>query len=414
MNTKSPKQTKPRFQPQLSASVQDWVDWFCLSFLPDWIERARDPKGFGFYDLLNEKALPLQEDRRTVLAQSRLLFTFSHLALISGSPVFHDAARVARDALRVFQKAPGSYSRARSSDKQLTGKADDNLALSYDQSFVILGLATWGRLNPDDDINPELEACWLAIQNKLTDSATGLLLEHDKLPDPAHPTAPQRAQNPHMHLYEASLQAYEMTGRPIWLERARQLRAKGLEYFFDLKTGTIVEFIAPDLGTLEGRSGQRREIGHQCEWAWLLYREAELGGDTHVCEIADSLLKFADNYGFAENGVMLGAAFDAVSSDTSWREDSFLLWPQTEAIKTFAIRKTHTKHAKNAEQLLLLVFHKYFANYPAFINQLNANAQVLWPEALSRLLYHLVLALTEGSRAGLWTIPTFTDSSRSH
>ena len=246
------------------------MDWFCLSFLPAWIERARDSKGFGFYDLLDENASPLQEDRRTVLAQSRLLFTFSHLALISGSPVFHDAARVARDALQAFQKASGSFGRARSGDKQLTGKADDNLALSYDQSFVILGLATWGRLNPDDNINPELEACWLAIQNKLTDSETGLLLEHDNLPDPAHPEAPRRAQNPHMHLYEATLQAYEMTGRPIWLERAKQLRAKGLEYFLDLKTGTIVEFIAPDLSTLEGRNGQRREIGHQCECC-LLY-----------------------------------------------------------------------------------------------------------------------------------------------
>ena len=414
MNTKSPKQTKPHSQPQLSASAQEWVDWFCLSFLPAWIDRARDPEGFGFYDLLDENASPLQEDRRTVLAQSRLLFTFSHLALITGSPAFHDAARVARDALQVFQKAPGSYGRARSGDKKLTTNADDNLALSYDQSFVILGLATWGRLNPRDNINPELEACWVAIQNKLTDSATGLLLEHDNLPHPAHPEAPRRAQNPHMHLYEAALQAYEMTGRPIWLERAKQVRAKGLEYFFDLKTGTIVEFIAPDLGTLEGRSGQRREIGHQCEWAWLLYREAELGGDTNACKIADSLLKFADSYGFASKGVMQGAAFDAVSSDTSWREDSFLLWPQTEAIKTFAIRKKHAGHAKSAEQLMLLVFHKYFANYPAFINQLDATAQVLWPEALSRLLYHLVLALTEGSRAGLWTIPTFTDSSRSH
>ena len=128
--------------------------------------------------------------------------------------------------------------------------------MSYDQSFVILGLATWGRLNPDDNINPELEACWLAIQKKLTDSETGLLLEHDNLPDPAHPEAPRRAQNPHMHLYEATLQAYEMTGRPIWLERAKQLRAKGLEYFFDLKTGTIVEFIAPDLSTLEDETAK--------------------------------------------------------------------------------------------------------------------------------------------------------------
>lgn len=393
-------------QPTETATTQEWVDWFYESFLPSWIERANDSDGFGFYDLLDQNAQPLQHNRRTVLAQARLLFTFSHLALITGSTVFHDAARVARDALPVFEKSPGSYSRARAANKQHTGNTEDNLAMSYDQCFVILGLCTWGKLNPKDNIDQELEACWSALETNLTDNATGLLLEHDNLTDPTHPSAPPRAQNPHMHLYEATLQAYEMTERSIWLERAKQMRTKGLEYFYDQNTGTIIEFIAPDLSTLKEPDGQRREVGHQCEWAWLLYREAELGGDTSVCDIANNLLTFADNHGFALNGVMQGAAFDAVSSDNSWHEDQFLLWPQTEAIKTFAIRKDQADHANNAKHLMLLVFKRYFANHSAFVNQLDNTGKPLWSEALSRLLYHIVLALTEGARAGLWKTPT--------
>ena len=62
---------------------------------------------------------------------------------------------------------------------------------------------------------------------------------------------------------------------------------------------------------------------------------------------------------------------------------------------------------------MLLVFQKYFARRAAFVNQLDAKAHPIWPEALSRLLYHLVLALTEGDRAGLWEIPTSTEPSYS-
>lgn len=405
MNTNLLSQSIAHPQPAETATVQEWVDWFCVSFLPIWIQHTRDPAGFGFFDLLDDNATPLQQDRRTVLAQARLLFTFSHLALLTGNTAFIDAAEIARDALPAFLKTPGSYARARSANKKVTSDAADNLALSYDQSFVILGLSTWGQLNAANNVDPELEACWSAIENNLTDNATGLLLEHDGLSNPAHHTSPCRAQNPHMHLYEAALQAYEMTKIPVWLERAKRMRSKGLEYFFDQDTGTLIEFIAPDLGNLPGRDGQRREIGHQCEWAWLLYREAELGGDKSVCKTADRLLAFADNHGYAPTGVMKGAAFDAVSSDTSWHENKFLLWPQTEAIKIFAIRNGQSENSDKGKQLMLLVFQRYFANHKAFVNQLDNKGNPVWAEALSRLHYHLVLALTEGAKAGLWKIP---------
>jgi len=188
------------------------------------------------------------------------------------------------------------------------------------------------------------------------------------------------------------------------------MRAKGLGYFFDQSTGTLLEFIASDLKDLPGRDGLRREIGHQCEWAWLLCREAELGGDASVRDTANSLLLFADTYGHASTGQMKGAAFDAVSSDTTWNEDSFLLWPQTEAIKTYAIRHELPGHKASAQHLMHLVFTSYFAGNAAFVNQLDNNGAPIWPEALSRLLYHLVLAVTEGERAGYWEAPEFKPS----
>ncbi|WP_323765342.1 AGE family epimerase/isomerase [Marinovum sp.] len=397
-------QIAPHF-PDVDASAEAWVDWFWAEFLPAWAVHATDAEGIGFYDVLDAEARPVDLSRRTLLAQARLLFTFSHLALLSDRPEWQAAAAKARAALPAFRKAPGLYCRATLRDGTPAARPEDRLTTSYDQSFVILGLATWGRLHPEEDVSDEIEACWQALETRLTDPATGLLLEHDGLADPAAPEAPPRAQNPHMHNYEAALQAFEMTGNAVWLTRAQAMRGKGLAYFLDVESGTISEFLAPDLSVQPGRDGQRREIGHQCEWAWLLLREVELGGDPDMANVAARLLAFADAHGFAESGVMQGAAFDAVSADAAWREDRFLLWPQTEAIKGFAVRATDPAQAQRARDLARLIFRRYFAGRPGFANQLDAEGRTTWPEGLSRLHYHLVLALTEGARAGLWRGP---------
>lgn len=88
-------------------------------------------------------------------------------------------------------------------------------------------------------------------------------------------------------------------------------------------------------------------------------------------------------------------------------ERRFLLWPQTEALKAHAAR--HLAGIPGADtdarDLLDLIFARWFDGHPVFVNQLDATGAAIWPEALSRLLYHIVLALTEGARAGLWPGP---------
>ncbi|MEM8729383.1 MAG: AGE family epimerase/isomerase [Pseudomonadota bacterium] len=392
-------------QPGIHASAETWVTWYWSDLLPAWVEHAMDPAGQGFVDALGPDGQPQEPQRRSVLAQARLLYTFAHLARISDRPVYRAAARRAFDALPAFRKSNGLYARARQANGDPTDQAPDALATSYDQSFVILGLITWADLAQDTESAAATDACWEAIDSNLVDPATGLLLEHDGLKNPAEPTAPPRAQNPHMHLYEAALQACEMTGDRAWLDRAGALRAKALAHFWDAESGSIMEFRAPDLSLLPGRDGQRREVGHQCEWAWLLAREVQLGGDPALRDTAERLLNFADRFGFATDAPLAGAAFDAVAADGSWSEPTFLLWPQTEAIKAHAIRAGRGDFAKRGRDLAQLMFRYYFAGRRVFANQLDATGAPLWPDALSRLHYHLVLALTEGARAGMWRDP---------
>lgn len=397
-------------QPQLAPSAQDVAErvaraWDVL--LSDWLPQVTDPD-FGMFDALDAAGRPDFQSDKTILAQARMLFSLSHLALVrDGDPRLVTLAKRQAGALAAYRKAPGLYRRAVRRDGAPTGRAADEIARSYDQAFVLLGLATWNRIAPSNATELEIEACWTAIGSHLTDVHTGLLVEDDSVVDAAAPNAPPRAQNPHMHLYEACLQAFEMMGSAVWLDRAAGLRSHALLHFLDKETGSVREWIAPDLSDLPGTEGSRREPGHQCEWSWLLRREAGFSGNASLHDLASRLMDFADRHGFAQSGPMRGAALDAVSATGKVQEPTFLLWPQTEAIKVFAQHHADGDAfaGERAKSLMTLVFDRWFSGTPFWINRVDSGGAILWRECLTRLFYHLALALTEGARAGLWAAP---------
>jgi len=64
---------------------------------------------------------------------------------------------------------------------------------------------------------------------------------------------------------------------------------------------------------------------------------------------------------------------------------------------------------ERARNLMCLMFDQWFEQRPSYINRLDLEGQTLWAEALTRLMYHVVLAMTEGGKAGLWpSIPNIS------
>ncbi|MDG1530467.1 MAG: AGE family epimerase/isomerase [Paracoccaceae bacterium] len=381
-----------------------WAKEFWTCIFPDWLETIQDGD-HGVFDALDVNGHADTQAGKSVLAQARTLFTVSHIALLSGDPAHVIAARKQAEFLKLFCKSRGLYRCVATREGNPTGRSEDEAARSYDQTFVILGLVTWNAVSPSEKTLNLIEECWEAITTTLTDTKSGLLL-NDDLGTNLIP-----AQNPHMHLYEACLQGYRMTSDAVWLDRAKDFRAKGVRHFMDQKSGSIAEFITPELQPLAGAEGMRREVGHQCEWAWLMLEEADLAKNPALKTTAARLMAFANKSGFAENGLFEGAAFDAVSTDNSVVENSFLLWPQTEAIKIFAVQHTmgDAQVGERARNLMCLMFDQWFEQRPSYVNRLNLEGQTLWAEALTRLMYHVVLAMTEGGKAGLWpSIPNIS------
>lgn len=265
--------------------------------------------------------------------------------------------------------------------------------------------SSFWRQQPGAGVEPaarkDLDEGWDVVEMLFAEQGTGRLVENSATP----PALPRR-QNPHMHMFEACLFAWEATQDVQWQDRADRLLDVFDRNLFDANTGTLREFLSPDLGPLESANGAIREPGHHCEWVWLLNRYVSLGGMRPVSDARVALLAFVDAYGHAPSGPMQGAAYDEVAPDGRVVSETHLLWPQTEAVKAYVSEYERTGDSARLDQareIAGLMFDHYIDVDPAFwVNQRDADGRIIWSDALSRLLYHIAVAFTEGERLNAW------------
>lgn len=381
---------------------------FAQRLIPEWWALARDPVHGGVFESLDGEGRAAPAAPRTTLCQARVAFTLAHLHLATGDPRLLDWAREIHGLLEAKLRDPrGGYRVAVEADGASSADPASRARRAYDQSFALLALVTLRRADPAAVEAGRIEALWRFIE-ALTEPGTGALFEDDAMAERGARPGDLRAQNPQMHMLEAVLQAYEMTGEAVWLARASRYVELARARLIDPETGAVREFVAHDLEPLEGALGARREPGHQYEWVWLLRRYVELGGEAEVLADADRMTVFAEAHGLRRGGPMDGAPFDALDAEGRVVDDGHLLWPATEAGKLHAARFLATGDAAapgRARALERLIFGRFFRpDAPLWANRLDGRARPLQPEALSRLVYHVALFVTEGARAGLWPL----------
>src|SRR5690606_29667523 len=115
-----------------------------------------------------------------------------------------------------------------------------------------------------------------------------------------------------------------------------------------------------------------------------------------------------------DGGLLDGAVFDAVDADGEIVEASHLLWPLTEAGKLACL--LHLAGVEGArdrsKDIETLIFSRFFASDRVnWVNQLDGSGTILWPDALSRMIYHVLLFVTEGARVGLWKLHHNTNTN---
>lgn len=380
---------------------------FADTFLPAWLDIAL-PAGTGPAPVVEE--LPDRGGPSTTLAQARTAFMLAQLGRLTGQDNLIAAAKRVAGFLTASLRDPDGGSRfAVNPDGTPLATPEAALRRTYDQSFVLLALATLRAVDPDFVAGEEVAACISFVETVLSDEANGALWENDQMAALGALPGDLRAQNPHMHMLEAVLQCLELTGDDIWAARAKKLVTAGERYFIDPATGAVREFVGHDLRPLDTPDGQRREPGHQYEWAWLLMRYADLAGDAGARRLVGPMADFAARFGWCAEGPMAGALYDALDAEGRVTEASCLLWPLTEAGKYFAAVARTTGDeaaAQKTREIADVIFGRYFApdGAPAWVNQFDLTGRVTWDAGLSRLLYHVALFVVEGASAGLWPL----------
>lgn len=366
----------------MSAALQDRARqakaWLFDAALPVWADKGFDAATGLFHEKL-DGALNAMPGPRRVRVQARQTYVFALAGKLGWQGPWRERVEAGFKTLdgpaRAEAGGVGHLVDAR-------GRLMDARRDLYDQAFALLACAF---------ALPVVPAAARRAQEVID-----FIDKHWKAPHGGYiegevePISPRR-QNPHMHLFEASLALHAATAAPRWRSLAEHLYGLFSAHFFVPDPGVLREFFDADWKPAPGEKGAILEPGHHYEWCWLLARWAEASGaDTRGA--ADALYAYARANGHGIRGV----AIDETLLDGGVKAGTARLWPQTEWLKAALARHEQGAPAEDA-----------VAAYDALALYFDKPAQGLWADRMredgvladepspASSLYHIELALAE-------------------
>jgi N-acylglucosamine 2-epimerase/mannose-6-phosphate isomerase len=288
--------------------------WTFDKALPLWAEAGVDPRG-GFHEVLDFQGRPAPSDFKRTRVACRQTYVFSHAAELGWAPGLDLSRRGAEFLTQIYQGPDEGWPRKLTPDHKPLDKTPD----LYDLAFVLFAFAWRFRVSRDPDS--------IAGAHRVLD----FIEKHMRAPHGGfwHEIPPQgwRLQNPHMHLLEANIAAFEASGESRFLELARALVRLFSNRFFDGRT--LAEYFTEDLSRAPADRGREVEPGHQLEWAWILVQFERLTGEKLTAHAA-ALVDFAERFGVDPR---THVAFQVVRDDGLPIDKGSRTWPNTERIK---------------------------------------------------------------------------------
>jgi mannose/cellobiose epimerase-like protein (N-acyl-D-glucosamine 2-epimerase family) len=369
--------------------AQNWVakvEHWCFDVaLPFWAGRALDPVQGGVQETLNLMGEPLGGGFQRARVACRQLYVFSHAELLGWTGARPIADGCLQALMQRFWRGPdkGFARRVRADG----GPLDDTPDL-YDHAFVLFALAWRARATADAAVHAHMHKTLDVIET---------ILAHPSGEGFAHeaPMSAPRQQNPHMHLLEAALAAFETTGEARFQALSAHLVELFQRRFFDRASGTLAEFYTDNWSRAPGAAGRLVEPGHQFEWAWILAKAQALFG-WPLGEDIKALVAFAEANGVDRS---TGLTFNSVRDDGAPLDRGSRTWPNTERIKGWlALAETQGVDARApVGQSCAVLFERYLAPAPPGC-WMDAYDDAGKPQATTvpaSTLYHIFLAFAE-------------------
>lgn len=353
-----------------SARLKQW----CIEqSLPYWARHAqREDK--SWVEHLNLDGTPdiTAERRWRVLA--RQVYVYAKSTLLG----WYDGTEVAVSTYEKM-KSVGFVHRVSPTD-EITNSMRD----LYDHAFYLLAASSLYELTKKPQYLKDAESLLSWIDEFLS-HPTGGWKENDlsSVEDP-------RRQNPHMHLFEASLFLYGVTQNKDHLKYAERVYKLFEKYVID--NGTISEFFNADWILEAGPKGQTVEPGHAMEWIWLLGQYHKATGaniKAHQIQLYDRAQK---NRNWFLN--------DEEDKSGHVRRETKRLWVQTEVIKAhLAMAENGIAGAREmAAATIDALFPTYLTRNGLWNDQINACGVNIAKTIPVSTFYHILCMVAEAER----------------
>jgi mannose/cellobiose epimerase-like protein (N-acyl-D-glucosamine 2-epimerase family) len=372
-------------QAQITALREQIQSWMFDHALPFWAANGVDTVNGGFVEQLTLDGRDAAATFKRTRVTARQVYVFSHARLLG----WDDAGGAARSGIdflinRTWQGTSGGFARTASRNGDVL---DPTLDL-YDHAFVLFAFA-WRHRAEGDSLSRDWMHRTLDFIETRFRHPGGEGFWHE------FPPAGYRLQNPHMHLTEGCLAAFESTGEARFAEASGRLVALFQNHLFDRATGTLREYYDDSWRPAPGEKGREVEPGHMLEWAWILNQARKLINVDTGDDIR-ALVAFAEQHGADP---VSGATYNAVRDDGLPLDRGSRIWPNTERIKAaIALHESAGVDPwpviAQSSQLLL---SRYLGREPAgtWMDAFDAAGQQAAKVVPASSLYHLFMAFTE-------------------
>lgn len=351
--------------------------WIFQSALPFWAESGVDQVDGGFYEELDSEGRPTDCEFKRVRVICRQIYVFSHAAALGWEKGAATADLGYAYLVDRAKLAHGGWART------LTRRgavADATIDL-YDLAFVIFAMAWRYQTTGDQEARAHAIGTLEFVRERMRAPGGGFW---ETMPTPS-----TRRQNPHMHLAEACLAAFDATKDEVFLNAVRELVELCIGRFCDARS------LGERFDNTWTRVDRVAEPGHHFEWTWILAQYQRLSGE-NVGAVAARLADFAERHGVDPE---TRAVYDAIDTEGGVIRHSSRVWTNTERIKAalglFELegRDPRPVLASSAD----LIFGRYFAdNLPGlWTDQFDGAGKPMTTTTPASCVYHLFLAFSE-------------------
>jgi mannose/cellobiose epimerase-like protein (N-acyl-D-glucosamine 2-epimerase family) len=353
--------------------------------LPFWAANGIDTVHGGVVEQLTLDGRDAGAAFKRTRVAARQVYAFSHARLL-GWDGSVDIARSGVDFLinQTWQGSDGGFARLMTREGRVLDPTPD----LYDHAFVLCAFA-WRYRTERDRLSYDWMHRTLDFIETHLRHPSGQGFWH------CQPPTGWRLQNPHMHLTEACLAAFESTGERRFADASRRLIELFDQRLFDKAAGVLPEFFDDDWRPVAGEEGRRVEPGHMFEWAWILNQGRVLLG-VESCDLIRHLVQFGEQHGVDR---ATGVTYNLIHNDGEPVDRGSRIWPNTERIKA-AIALFESDDVEPwgvIEQSARLLFARYLSHTPSgtwmdAIDETGRDAASVVPAST---LYHILLAFSE-------------------